>query len=68
MTLPKKTNTQLTKQEFDEMVALKNAIHELPQAVSPEKMEEFVEKIKSIKLFRIWDSILFHQNNFKFKQ
>jgi hypothetical protein len=25
------------------MVALKNAIHELPQAVSPEKMEEFVD-------------------------
>ena len=43
MTFPKKTNTQLSKQEFDEMVALKNAIHELPQAVSPEKMEEFVD-------------------------
>ena len=43
MTFPKKTNTQLTKQEFDEMVALKNAIHELPQAVSPEKMEKFTE-------------------------
>jgi hypothetical protein len=50
MTFSKKTNTQLTKEEFDEMIALKNAIHDLPQAVSPEKMEEFAEYlVRSLK-------------------
>jgi hypothetical protein len=50
MTFPKKTNTQLTKQEFDEMIALKNAINEYPQTVVPEKMEEFSEYlVRSLK-------------------
>ncbi len=50
MTFSKKTNTQLTKQEFDEMIALKNAITDLPQAISPEKMEEFVDYlVRSLK-------------------
>lgn len=31
----------LTQEEFDEMVALRNAIHDLPHAVSPDKMEQF---------------------------
>ena len=41
MTFSNKTNTQLTDTEYDEMVALKNAINEYPQTVVPEKMEEF---------------------------
>ena len=50
MTFSKKTNTQLTKEEFDEMIALKNAIHDLPQAVVPQKMEEFAEYlVRSLK-------------------
>ena len=50
MTFSKKTNTQLTDAEYDEMIALKNAIHDLPQAVSPEKMEEFAEYlVRSLK-------------------
>lgn len=31
----------LTKEEWDEMVALKNAITERPQSVVPEKLEQF---------------------------
>jgi hypothetical protein len=31
----------LSDEEFNEMVALRNAIHDLPQSVSPEKMEQF---------------------------
>lgn len=43
MTYANKRNTKLTDVEYSEMIALKNAIQELPQAVSPEKMEEFVD-------------------------
>jgi hypothetical protein len=43
MTLPSKGQTKLTDEEFNEMTALKNAINQLPQAVSPEKMETFTE-------------------------
>lgn len=43
MTFSRKTNTQLTKEEFDEMVALKNAINERPASVHPEKQERFTE-------------------------
>ena len=43
MTLPSKGNTKLTDEEFNEMIALKNAINQLPQAVSPEKLETFTE-------------------------
>jgi hypothetical protein len=42
MTLPAKNQT-LTEDEFNEMTALKNAINQLPQSVSPEKMEAFTE-------------------------
>lgn len=42
MTLPHKTE-QLSEQEWDEMVALNRAINQLPQSVSPEKMEMFTE-------------------------
>ncbi len=31
----------LTQEEHSEMIALRNAIHDLPQSVSPEKMEQF---------------------------
>ena len=41
MTLSKAVNNKLTDDEFNEMNALKNAINDLPQAVVPEKMEEF---------------------------
>ena len=43
MTLPSKGQTKLTDDEFNEMTALKNAINQLPQSVSPEKMETFTE-------------------------
>ena len=43
MTFSKKTNTQLTDAEYDEMVALKNAIDYDISQVIPEKMEEFAE-------------------------
>ena len=43
MTLSPGKQQKLTDEEFKEMVALKNAINELPQAVVPEKLEEFTE-------------------------
>ena len=50
MTFSNKTNTQLTDAEYNEMVALKNAINEYPQTVVPEKMEEFAEYlVRSLK-------------------
>ena len=50
MTFSNKRNTKLTEKEYDEMVALKNAINEYPQTVTPEKMEEFSEYlVRSLK-------------------
>jgi hypothetical protein len=50
MTYSNKTNTKLTDTEYDEMVALKKAINEYPQAVVPEKLEEFAEYlVRSLK-------------------
>ena len=43
MTFSNKINTQLTDAEYDEMVALKNAIDYDISQVIPEKMEEFAE-------------------------
>ena len=43
MTLPSKGNSKLTDEEWKEMAALKNVINQRPQAVVPEKMEEFTE-------------------------
>jgi hypothetical protein len=43
MTLSSGKQQKLTDDEFEEMVALKNAINERPQAVVPEKLEEFTE-------------------------
>ena len=43
MTLPAKNTDKLTDSEFNEMVALKNAInHDITQVV-PKKMETFTE-------------------------
>ena len=42
MTLPSKGQT-LSEDEFNEMIALKNAINQMPQSVAPEKMETFTE-------------------------
>jgi hypothetical protein len=41
MTFSSDKNKRLTDEEFNEMVALRNAIHDLPQSVSPEQMEKF---------------------------
>jgi hypothetical protein len=50
MTYSNKTNTKLTDTEYNEMVALKNAINESPQSVVPEKLEEFAEYlVRSLK-------------------
>ena len=43
MTFSNKTNTQLTDTEYDEMVALKNAIDYDISQVIPEKMEAFTD-------------------------
>jgi hypothetical protein len=43
MTLPSKGQTKLSEDEWKEMAALKDAINQLPQSVSPEKMETFTE-------------------------
>ena len=50
MTFSKKTNTQLTKEEFDEMIALKNAIDYDISQVAAEKMEAFTDYlVRSLK-------------------
>jgi hypothetical protein len=43
MTLSKTGTNLLTQDEWDEMVALKNAINQNPASVHPEKMEIFTE-------------------------
>jgi uncharacterized membrane protein len=42
MTLPGK-NSKLSDDEWNEMNALRRAINQLPQAVHPNKMEEFTQ-------------------------
>ena len=50
MTFSKKTNTQLTDTEYDEMVALKNAIDYNISTVSPDEMEAFTDYlVRSLK-------------------
>lgn len=50
MTFLSGKSNKLTSSEWDEMVALKNAINESPQTVSPQKMEEFTEYlVRSLK-------------------
>jgi hypothetical protein len=43
MTLPKTSTETLTKEEWNELVALKDAITYRPASVSAEKMEKFAE-------------------------
>jgi hypothetical protein len=43
MTYSKTSNSTLSQEEWDELVALKNAINVNPAAVHPEKMELFTE-------------------------
>ena len=43
MTLSKTGTAELTKEEWDELVALKDAISYAPQSVSADKMEKFAE-------------------------
>jgi hypothetical protein len=41
MTFSRNTKKDLTSAEWDELVALKNAINDYPASVHPEKMELF---------------------------
>jgi hypothetical protein len=43
MTLSKSGNDVLTKEEWDELIALKDAITYRPASVSADKMEKFAE-------------------------
>jgi hypothetical protein len=43
MTLTKTGTSNLTNEEWDELIALKDAISYYPQTVSAEKMEKFAE-------------------------
>ena len=43
MTLPKTSTETLTEEEWNELVALKDAISYAPQTVSSKKMEKFAE-------------------------
>jgi len=43
MTLPKTSSTTLTEEEWNELVALKEAITYRPASVSAHKMEKFAE-------------------------
>jgi hypothetical protein len=43
MTLAKTGSEVLTKEEWEELIALKDAITYAPQTVSAEKMEKFAE-------------------------
>jgi len=51
MTLSQSTNQDLTDEEWQELVALKEAININPASVHPEKMELFTEL-----LVRSWDA------------
>ena len=43
MTLPKSGSSTLSQEEWNELLALKNAINDAPHAVAPHKMEKFTE-------------------------
>lgn len=50
MTLPSKGQLNLTDDEWNEMNALRKVIAQRPQALVPEKMEEFTEYlVRSLK-------------------
>ena len=58
MTLSTGKQTKLTDAEFEEMVALKNAINHNPASVHPEKQEEFtaylVRSLKERGYRKLW--------------
>jgi len=43
MTISTNSNSKLTEDEWQEMIALRNAINTNPATVHPEKMEQFTE-------------------------
>lgn len=50
MTLFSENKKNLSQSEWDEMDALRKAINQLPQAVHPDKMEEFTAYfVRSLK-------------------
>jgi uncharacterized membrane protein len=50
MTYSKRKLNRLSDSEWSEMNALKEAINQLPQSVSPDKMEKFTEYfVRSLK-------------------
>jgi len=50
MTYSVRKQQKLTDAEWNEMIALKNAINHRPSSVIPEKMEEFTEYlVRSLK-------------------
>jgi hypothetical protein len=50
MTYSVRKQQKLTDAEWNEMIALKNAINQRPSSVIPEKMEEFTEYlVRSLK-------------------
>ena len=50
MTLPSKGQLNITDDEWNEMNALRKVINQRPQALVPEKMEEFTEyMVRSLK-------------------
>jgi hypothetical protein len=50
MTLTSTKSNKLTQEEWDELIALKNAINYSPHTVSTEKMELFTELlVRSLK-------------------
>lgn len=51
MTFSKTKSKNLTKEEWNELVALKNAINDNPASVHPEKMELFTQL-----LVRSWET------------
>lgn len=51
MSLSKSTAQELTQEEWDELVALKEAINDNPATVHPEEMELFTQL-----LVRSWES------------
>jgi hypothetical protein len=50
MTLVRTKKTELTKEEWKELIALKEAINYNPHTVTPDEMEEFTEYlVRSLK-------------------
>lgn len=50
MTISTNSNSKLTEDEWQEMIALRNAINANPATVHPEKMEQFTEYlVRSIR-------------------